>query len=159
MSKHINASVTLIALGSIVENLHYGPYSRFWWHDHSNSNSKHLVPIHVGQKTRVFLNGREFLVSVVVGNSENPWLSGWISESGKYSSNIETSSTKAVSSLYSKIFETNTRYSGYTIIGLDDDNIIKQICQDVRFFPIIINVEKYKVFVFGIGKSSNSEWK
>ena len=149
MSKHINSSVTLIALGSIVENLHYGPYSRFWWHDHSNSNSKHLVPIRVGQKTRVFLNGREFLVSVVVGNSENPWLPGWISESGKYSSNIETSSTKAVSSLYSKIFETNTRYSGYTIIGLDDDNIIKQICQDVHFFPIIINVEKYKVFVFG----------
>ena len=57
-----------------MENLHYGPYTRFWWHDYSSCNSKHLVLIRVGQKTRVFLNGREFLFCVVVGNSENPLL-------------------------------------------------------------------------------------
>ena len=74
MSKHINVSVTLVALGLVVEHLHYGPHSHFWWHDYSSStrsNSKYLVPIRVGQKTRVFLNGREFLVRVIVGNSEN----------------------------------------------------------------------------------------
>jgi len=158
MSKHINILVTLVALGLIVENLHYGSHSRFWWHNHSSSISNHLVPIRVGQKTRVFLNEREFLVRVIVGNSENPWFPGWVCESGEYSSNIEMSSTKAISSLYSQIFKTSTRYSGYTIIGLDNDNIINQICQDIHFFPIIIDVEKYKVFVFGVGKSSNSEW-
>jgi len=157
MSKHINVSVSLVALGLIVENLHYGPHSRFWWHANINKPNN-LVLIRVGQKTRVFLNGRAFLVHVVVGNNENPLFPGWVCESGEYSSDIETSSTKAVSSLYSKIFKSNTRYSGHTIIGLDDDNIIQQICQDIHFFPFIIHVEKHKVFVFGIGKSSNSEW-
>ncbi|CAG8813823.1 25268_t:CDS:2, partial [Gigaspora margarita] len=152
MSKHINTSVTLLALGSIVDNLHYGPYSCFWWYDHSNSNLKYLIPICVGQKTCAFLNGRKFLISVVVGNSESLWLPGWVCELGEYSSNAEMLSTKAVSSIYSQIFKTHIRYSGYTAIGLDDNNIINQICQDIHFFPIIINIEKYKVFVFGIGK-------
>ncbi|CAG8844693.1 45573_t:CDS:1, partial [Gigaspora margarita] len=89
MSKHINASVTLLALGSIVNDLHYGPYFCFWWHNHSNSNLKHLIPIRVGQKTRAFLNGREFLISVVVENSESLWLPGWVCESDEYSSNAE----------------------------------------------------------------------
>ncbi|CAG8789854.1 21206_t:CDS:2, partial [Gigaspora margarita] len=127
-------------------------------HNHSNSNLKYLIPIRVGQKTCAFLNRREFLISVVVGNSISLWLPEWVCESDKYLSNTKISSTKAIFSIYSQIFKIHTRYSGYTAIGLDDNNIINQICQDIHFFLIIINIEKYKVFVFGIGQLSNLEW-
>ena len=146
MSKHTNVLVSLVTLGLIVKNLNYGSHLRFWWHSSINKPNK-LVPIRVSQKTHVFLNEREFLIHVVVGNNENPLFPGWVCESGEYSSNIENSPTKAISFLYSQIFKTKTRYSGHIVIGLDDDNITKQMYQNVCFFPFITHVEKIQNLV------------
>ena len=44
--------VTLIETGSLVENLNYGPFSRYWWEvpSISDANTYPQFPIGVGQK-------------------------------------------------------------------------------------------------------------
>ena len=72
MSKSKNIEVTLVAAGELVESIYYGPFSRYWWNLRSESTTTtELIPIRVGQKTRTFLNRREFIVRVVVGNKES----------------------------------------------------------------------------------------
>lgn len=44
--------VILLETGSLVENLHYGPFSRYWWEvpSISDSHTTTRFPIRVGQK-------------------------------------------------------------------------------------------------------------
>jgi hypothetical protein len=162
MTKHIETSVTLLTPGTINENLHYGPYARYWWSSRStnnNNNDNELVffPIRLGQKTRVFRNNREFIVSVVLGNPEHPMHPGYFCSSDCFSGRIESSSTKAISSLYKEIFHNSTKFSGPAIIGQDDPKIIEELSRGVRFTPFQVTVDKYKIFVYGLGVSSCSE--
>lgn len=159
MLKSKNIEVTLIAVGKLIESIHYGPFSRYWWVSRSESatNTK-LIPIRVGQKTRTFLNGREFIIRVVVGNKESAKQPGYCCESGTFSSNVENSASEAVSSLYAQIFQTKTRKSGHMVIGYDNENIVEQLQEDVIFFPFNFYLEKIKIFVYGIGTSSKPEF-
>src|SRR5579859_7537516 len=125
MAKHLEVPVTLLTPGTINENLHYGPFARYWWSSRSINGSNELIffPIRLGQKTRVFRNNQEFIVSVVLGNSEHPKQPGYFCSSGSISGQIESSPTKAISSLYKKIFHNSTKFPGLTIIGQDDPKI------------------------------------
>ncbi len=72
---------------------------------------------------------------------------------------IETSPTKAVLTVYSRIFKNSTRYSSHTIMGWNDENILEILKSDIEFFPITCSIRKYKIFLYAIGCSSNDKWK
>ncbi|GES98718.1 hypothetical protein GLOIN_2v1802473 [Rhizophagus clarus] len=139
MAKHFEVPVTLLTPGTINENLHYGLFAR--------------------QKTRVFRNNREFIVSVVLGNSKYPKQPGYFCSSGSISGQIEFSPTKAISSLYKEIFHNSTKFSGPTIIGQDDPKIIEELSRNVRFILFQITIDKYKIFVHDLGVSSHPDWR
>lgn len=106
--------VTLLVVGSLLLDLHYGPYSRFWWQKNSENEILNYFLIHIGQTTKVILNEMDFYTTIVLGNSENPFTPGFICTSGIFSSNIESSSSAAILNLYTSIFQTQTRFSWST---------------------------------------------
>ena len=160
MPKQQNIKVTLVSTGKLLENIHYGPFSRYWWTSKSGNATSEtenkLIPIRVRQKTRIFLNKREFIIRIVVGNRESPKRPGYCCESGEFSSNVETSATEAISSLYMQIFHNKTRKSGAIAIGYDNQDIIEELQEDVPFFPFYICLDKFKIFVFQLGISPES---
>ncbi len=162
MPKTREVAVTLLAIGSLLPDLHYGPYSRLWWQNNSNNNNNDnettYFPIRIGQTTKAVLNERDFYVTIVIGNSNNPFSPGFICTSGTFSSKIENNSSAAVSNVYASIFQTQTRYSGPLVIGWSDENIISQLSQNISFFPFSFFVGKYQVFVYGIGSSLCKDW-
>ena len=123
-------SVILENNGSLVQELHYGLYSCFWW-DFSTENDTVNFPIHLDQKVKVFLNGNYFFLTVKRGESNLP---EYYCKSDHVEV-IETSSTKAVLTVYSRIFKNSTRYSGHAIMGWNDENILEILKSDVEFFP------------------------
>ncbi|CAB5310802.1 unnamed protein product [Rhizophagus irregularis] len=78
--------------------------------------------------------------------------------SGSFSGKIETSPTRAISSLYNEIFHNSTKFLGPTIIGQNDPKIIEEISRGVRFIPFQITIDKYKIFIHDLGVSSHPEW-
>src|SRR5260364_344513 len=94
---------------------------------------------------------------VIINYSENSFLPRFYCESGSCSS-IKPDPTSAISSVYKEIFNTQTRYSGFLVLGWTDELIIEQLLLDVSFVPIIFSLGEYKIFVSGIGSSSNTEW-
>jgi hypothetical protein len=158
MPRQQNISVSLVSTGKLTENIHYGPFSRYWWTPNSgNATSeaeRQLIPIRVGQKTRIFLNNREFIVRVVVGNKESPNHPGYCCESGEFSSDVETSATEAISGLYARMFHNKTRKSGAIAMGYDNKNIIEELQEDVPYFPFFVTLDKIKIFVSRLGTPS-----
>jgi len=114
------AYVILVETGSFVENLHYGPFSCYWWEISSipDVNNQLRFPIRVGQKTNACLNGRDFYITVQISSS-NQMLPEYFCQSGEFWV-IEASTTKAVSEVYQNIFQKKTRYSGSIVMGWDN---------------------------------------
>lgn len=162
MAKRIRqAQVTLLELGALDETLHYGPYSRYWWRTNKVFDNKDITyfPIRIGQKTKVVLNDREFVITIAVGYSNNPYLPGYNCQSDTfYTETPVHDPSTAISSIYTRIFNTKTRYSGPLIIGWTDRDIVSQLLVDVSFFPFFFNLGQFKIFVFGIGSSSREDW-
>ena len=71
---------------------------------------------------------------------------------------IENNPTNAISEVYSKIFATKTRYSGSLIMGWNDKNIIKKLSENISFIPQSFLLGNIKIFIYGIGYSSNADW-
>jgi hypothetical protein len=151
-------NVILIETGSIVENLHYGPFSRYWWElsSVSDSHTQSRFPIRVGQKTNVCLNGRDFYITVQV-SSTNKVLPEYYCQSGDFLV-VETSATKAVSNIYQNIFQTKTRYSGSIIMGWNDKKIVDILSTTVDFCPFSCKLGEHEIFVYGLGSSMRLDW-
>ncbi|CAB4424397.1 unnamed protein product [Rhizophagus irregularis] len=99
---------TLLVVGSILLDLHYGPYSRLWWQKNSDNKENEISNyflICIGQTTKAVLNEMDFYTTILLGNSENSFAPGFICTSGVFSSNVESSSSAAVSNLYASIFQ------------------------------------------------------
>ena len=109
--------VILVETGLLVENLHYGPFSRYWWEfpSISDSNTYSQFPIRVGQKTKSHLNGRDFYITIQTPSSDQI-LPEYYCQSDDFWV-IETSATKAISKVYQHFFQNKTRYSGSIVIG------------------------------------------
>ncbi|CAI2163171.1 1667_t:CDS:2 [Funneliformis geosporum] len=127
MPKKQNTKVTLISAEKLLENI---PKSGNVTSEAENK----LIPIHVGQKMHIFLNEQEFIIRVIVGNKESLKCPGYCCKSGEFSSNVETSATEAISSLYMQIFHNKTRKSDAIAISYNDKNIIEELQEDVTFF-------------------------
>ncbi|CAG8564615.1 6728_t:CDS:2, partial [Scutellospora calospora] len=144
--------------GVLDETLHYGPYSHYWWKTNKVFNDTYF-PIHVRQKTKVIFNNREFIITIVVGHSNNPYLPSYTCQSDAFYTKVSVHDpSTAISSIYTSIFNTKTHYLGPLIIEWTDHDIISQLIIDIPFFPFFFNLGQIKIFVFGIGSSSREDW-
>ncbi|RHZ82295.1 hypothetical protein Glove_109g253 [Diversispora epigaea] len=132
-----NSRITLITPGSLVSELHYGPYSYHWWII-SNDN-QFIFPIRLGQKSKVRLNDKDFFITIKTGSNDTALLPVYCCQSGLHVI-TETSPTKAISALYKCRFNTSTRYSGYKVMGWNDENTLKILKEDIQFTPV--NIKK-----------------
>ncbi|UZO17067.1 uncharacterized protein OCT59_008429 [Rhizophagus irregularis] len=123
-----------------------------------NKENGTYFPLRVGQKTKTCLNNRDFYITIVVGNKNNVAVPGYLCQSDTYISQIENDPSKAISTVYAQIFENGTRFSGPLVLGWQDEDIIHQLLKDVLFVPILILVDSLKIFVYGIGISSQANW-
>ncbi|GES80416.1 hypothetical protein GLOIN_2v1483553 [Rhizophagus clarus] len=104
------------------------------------------------------LNKREFIVTVVVRNEENDnFLPGYLCHCGNI---IEVANdlTNTIFEVYFKIFETKIYYSEIQIMGWNNKDIIKKLCQDISFISHLISLEQIKIFVYEVGYSSRTDW-
>ncbi|CAB4382380.1 unnamed protein product [Rhizophagus irregularis] len=150
--------LSLVDFGSIIEEFHYGPYSRYWWKITTDKENGTYFPLRVGQKTKTCLNNRDFYITIVVGNKNNVAVPEYLCQSDTYISQIENDPSKAISTVYAQIFENGMRFSGPLVLGWQDEDIIHQLLKDVLFVPILILVDSLKIFVYGIGISSQANW-
>jgi hypothetical protein len=159
MTKQRQINVSLISPGVLVENHHYGPYSRYWWKPIPNSEEiTTYFPIRVKQTTKATLNNLEFTITVVVGNKDNDnFLPGYVCQCNDIIK-VANDPTNAISEVYSKIFATKTRYSGSLIMGWNDENIRNKLSEDVPFTPCSFLLDKIKIFVYGVGYSTHMDW-
>ena len=149
--------VILVEAGSLVKNLHYGPFSRYWWEfpSISDSHTYPRFPIRVGQKTNACLNGREF--NITIQTSKSGLLPEYYCQSGEFSV-IETSATKAISKIYQNIFQTRTRYSGHIIMGWNNKRIIDALSSNIDFYLFSCKLGEYEIFIYELGSSMHSDW-
>lgn len=160
MSKLRQPNISLISPGVLVEKLHYGVYSCYWWHPLPDSNKENTsyFPVRVNQKIKILLNNYEFTVTVVVGNKDNnEFLPGYLCQCETIAE-LANDPTNAISNVYFKIFGTETRYSGTIIMGWNNKDIIKELCEDVSFIPHSFFVGQIKIFVYRVGYSSRTDW-
>ncbi|PKY61695.1 hypothetical protein RhiirA4_523270 [Rhizophagus irregularis] len=150
-----NLRVTLIKPGSIVSELHYGPYSFYWWI--FSDENKTLFPIRLGQQTKVHINEVDFILTIQTGSGNSKLMPMYCCQSGLHDV-TESSSTKAISTAYKNRFNTSTRYSGYQAMGWNDKNILETLKKDVDYIPVTVNVGNCKIFIYSMGSSSHKKW-
>jgi len=152
---------TLLSTGNIIPEIHYGPFSREWWiasEENINNEITLLVPIRLGMTTLTKLNGREFIIIVLEPDIKISNGPRYLATCGSVISEIYTSSSAAITSLYKNIFGTKTKFSGPLVMGFDQAAIVEQLLSNVQFRPFEFFVETLRIIVFGIGISKNQEW-
>ncbi|PKK66290.1 hypothetical protein RhiirC2_784977 [Rhizophagus irregularis] len=75
MSKSHITPEKLVATGSIVPKLHYGPYLRDWWiFSKETAQDKHYpIPLRLGLKVMIQLNNNPFIIRIVHISSNAVW--------------------------------------------------------------------------------------
>ncbi|CAG8607173.1 3163_t:CDS:10, partial [Diversispora eburnea] len=121
MTKRNKTKATLLSCGSLIPNLHYGPFSRDWWYTTTIENEVLLVPIRLGMTITTTLNEQKFILHVVQGHSRHSQQPGYCCQAGVLSSNVEESCSAALTFLYQRIFQTKTKVSGPQELGFDDE--------------------------------------
>ncbi|RIB18837.1 hypothetical protein C2G38_2183552 [Gigaspora rosea] len=145
----------LLTLGSLVSELHYGPYSFYWWL--ISNEDQTILLIRLGQKGKVCLNNNDFFITIQTGSENTALLPAYCCQSGIYTA-TETSPTKAIFNVYRQCFNTCTRYLGYQIMGWNDNNIIEKLKEDIQFIPFNIKLGSNNIFIYSIGISSYEKW-
>jgi hypothetical protein len=168
MQKQKEYSVSLISAGKLIESLHYGPYAREWWLARpTNDNTANIpfYPIRLGMKTLTTINKRDFIITVVQGNTEdttdpnyNEFQPGYICRSEGLCSNVCNSSSQAITSVYQKVFSNKTKHAGPLVMGFDIPHISETLLSDVHFHPFAFKIENLSIMVFSIGVSKNPDW-
>src|SRR5688572_3446395 len=123
MSKRKTYQVSLVSLGSLNENLHFGPFSQNWWESRQDNicdnETSGLYPIRINMKTLVFLQNTEFITTTVQGCNSFLQQPGYICEAKNTISNIFDNPSAAITTLYQQLFGSKTRFSGSLIMGHD----------------------------------------
>src|SRR5215469_3622044 len=106
MSKFHITPGKLVATGSIVPELHYGPYLRDWWifsKETTPEKQHYPIPLRLGLEVMIQLNNNPFIIRIVrnVHSSLQP---GYICEGRGQSSGINTNASAAITSVYQSIF-------------------------------------------------------
>ncbi|CAJ0845513.1 9586_t:CDS:10 [Entrophospora sp. SA101] len=145
-------------LGSILnyENLHFGDFSQYWWETRQTDNDSILYPIRINMKTLVILNKTHFFITIIEGHKDCLHKPGYICEANNLTSDIFDNVSAAVTTLYKQLFPSSeTKFSGPLIIGHDKPEINNQLLTDVIFCPFNCMYNKFTIFIYGIGVSSD----
>jgi hypothetical protein len=109
-------------------------------------------------KTLVILNKTHFFITVVEGYKDCLHKPGYICEANSLTSNIFDNASAAINTLYKQLFPfSETKYSGPLIMGHDKPEINDLLLTDVMFHPFNCMYNKFTVFIYGIGASSDDE--
>ncbi|RIB14550.1 hypothetical protein C2G38_2194827 [Gigaspora rosea] len=161
MSKQKEYIVTLIFASHIIQNLHYGPYCHNWGLSRQTDKADNIIllyPIRLNMKTLITLHSFDFIIEIVKSISEYGPAPGYLCKCKDIQSEIFLSSTNAILSVYQKIMKTATKFSGPAIMGFDNPIISNILIQDLPFQVYAFILEKLRVWILDIGKSSKSEW-
>ena len=161
MTKRKRVSPRLISIGSIVSRLHYGAFSYKWWLISTNANNiNELYPIRVGLSIVIELNDVQFYLKIIEGNKNNACLPGYLCQANGKSSDIEETTSAALTNLYQQIFSTKTKFSGPREFGLDNQSIIlEHLLEGVNFRPFFVYFDKFQIFVYNIESSSQDGYE
>jgi hypothetical protein len=158
MSKKKQYIVTLLAKGTISEDLHYGIHARNWWEPgkFEQTNIK-LIPYRLFMSVNCCLNGKNFAITVLNDmQTQNPCFRCICDDKD---SGSQPSATAAINETYNQIFgNTKTKYSGLAVMGFDNETIVHELVADISFIPIFIRLDKILIVVSQIGISSREEY-
>ncbi|PKC63165.1 hypothetical protein RhiirA1_537946 [Rhizophagus irregularis] len=121
----------------------------------NTSSQQLIVPFRLHMRVSCELNGEIFIISIVQ-NTTSPFEPGFVCTCKEKSTEISSSASTAITTLYQEIFGKRTEYSGPAIMGFYNDQIIERLLQDVTFFPIYIKIQSFLVVVSNIGYSKNN---
>ncbi|GET57671.1 hypothetical protein GLOIN_2v1535567 [Rhizophagus irregularis DAOM 181602=DAOM 197198] len=161
MSKGHFTPGKLVAIGNLVPELHYGPFSRDWWY-YSDSqiqdSNTYAIPIRLGFQVALKLNQKHFIIRIV-RNLENPNTPGFICEGEGINSGVCFSSSAAINTIYGRVFgnKNKTKYPGATMLGFHDSYMIQQMLNDVDFRPFTICLYNITIFIASIPDNNNYE--
>ncbi|CAG8505674.1 10275_t:CDS:2 [Cetraspora pellucida] len=146
-------SSKVLYVGTIESHLHYGVWARAWWETSIKIKTEMkdlVIPYRLYMRIACELNGKTFIVTVVPNNKNSlkPGFQCTCDAIG--TDNIESSPSAAINMCYQSTFKTKTEYSGLSVMGFEDENIIQQLINDVVFFPIFVCIEKLAVRVYAI---------
>jgi hypothetical protein len=157
MSRGKDYPVSLISVGSLKENLHFGDFSQNWWETRQNNNSNDidsistLYPIRIGMETLVILNETRFFITVVQGCEGSLYQPGYICEVNGKKSEVFSNSSAAITNTYQKFFSNKSKFSGPLIMGYNKPEINEQILVDITFHPFNCMFSNIQLFVYGMG--------
>nr|CAG8629666.1 12_t:CDS:2 [Entrophospora candida] len=164
MSKRKEYQVSLNLLGSLDENLHVGSFSSNWWEaqqtnnvSDTDTNISNLYPICVNMKTATILQDTEFTLTIVQGNKSSFQQLGYICKAKGKKSTVFDNSSPAISTLYQELFGSKTKFSRPLIMGHNKLEINEQLLKNIHFHPFNCKLEKFQLFVYGIGISSDKQ--
>jgi len=151
MVKRKEYQVSLVSPGVLDENIHYGQFSRDWWETRSsrctNTNNKTatpvLYPIRINMRTLVLLRNTQFIITVVKGHPGSLQQPGYICQAGDLTSAIFNNPSSAVTTLYQRLFDNNTKFSGPLIMGHDKIEISEQLLEGVNFVHFVVVSESF----------------
>ncbi|EXX68763.1 hypothetical protein RirG_102260 [Rhizophagus irregularis DAOM 197198w] len=133
MSKGHFTPGKLVAIGNLVPELHYGPFSRDWWY-YSDSqiqdSNTYAIPIRLSFQVALKLNQKHFIIRIV-HNLENPNTPGFICE--------------------------GEGINRATMLGFHDSYMIQQMLNDVDFRPFTICLYNITIFIASIPDNNNYE--
>lgn len=118
----------------------------------NTSSQQLIVPFRLHMRVSCELNGENFIISIVQ-NTTSPFEPGFVCTCKGKSTEILSSASLAITTLYQEIFGKRTEYSGPAIMGFYNDQIMERLTQDINIFSniyqntIIFNCGvKYRLF-------------
>ncbi|CAG8461756.1 5467_t:CDS:2, partial [Funneliformis caledonium] len=124
------------------------------------NNINELYPIRVGLSIVIELNDVQFYLKIIEGNKNNAYLPGYLCQANDKSSDIEETTSAALTNLYQQIFSTKTKFSGLREFGLDNQSIIlEHLLEGVNFRPFFVYFDKFQIFVYNIESSSQDGYE
>ncbi|GES79933.1 hypothetical protein GLOIN_2v1839589 [Rhizophagus clarus] len=121
----------------------------------NTSSQQLIVPFRLHLRISCELNGKNFIISIVQ-NTTSPFEPGFVCTCKGKSTEISSSASSAITTLYQEIFGKRTEYSGPAIIGFYNDQITERLTQDITFFPIYIKIQSFLIVVSNIGYLKNN---
>ena|SRR6185369_8938002 len=75
----------------------------------------------------------------------------FICTSGSESSNVESSPSTAINTLYQSIFGVKTEYSSFLILGFNNKDLVQKLTKDILFVLLFLKVDKHTIVISSIG--------
>ncbi|CAG8784624.1 hypothetical protein C2G38_2191758 [Gigaspora rosea] len=115
--------------GYMLEELHYGPFCTNWWYFSKKPT----------QNAYQYGTRPGFLCGTDTQNQ------------------IYNAASTAINETYQKHFGNKTRYSGPSVLGFDDDNIVSQLLENIAYILFYINYNNKNILIAKLGISNNAD--